>query len=121
MEERLQLLQELDYGDEELLGDDIEKFNEIIKFFYQMITEYPKLEDFFLSLTIQEKKRIQDPEFQECLKNIHVASEKLTDFKTLCEKLEKSNETFNKKIREILENGKLDFDDSFHFRFAYFF
>lgn len=114
--ERLQLLQELDYGDEELLGDDIEIFNKIIPFFYRIKDEYKDPESFFLSLIESNDSTVTNSEFEECLKNLHKASEKLTDFETLCKKLDKPNETLIRKIEQIISLGQIQVNDLFEFR-----
>jgi hypothetical protein len=105
---KLHLLQEIDYGDEEILGQDFNLFADIVEFFFEFKEKYTKLGDFLTKMSPETAKEM---EYEKCLNNIEMAFDKIQDFKSLCEKISKKNETLIKKIQHILDNGVVKFNE----------
>lgn len=109
-------LREIDYGDEEVLGQDFALFDRIVTFFYRLKEQSSTLKDFFHSLEMPQTRAaglgavIPKADFVQCLRDIEQAADKISEFKTLCEKLARPNETLYKKIEQILKTGTVELE-----------
>lgn len=108
--ETLNKLQEIDYGGEEILGDNFDRFKDLILFFYNLHKEFESIEN-FLELMPSEPGNRGDKQFTDKMALLNFTSEKLSDFQNLHSKINNTQNTLNKQIERIIQKGRVELDE----------
>ena len=106
--DRLRDLEEIDYGDEEILGSDFKIFNDVIVFFYELKDEFGSIKNFFYSIIDESKNsREVNDKITENIKHLSYTSTKFADFKQLCDQIHNKQNTLNNSIKSIIEGSEI--------------
>lgn len=107
---RLNTLQEIDYGGEEILGKNFDHFYNLINFFYELHSDFGSIEAFLEAMPSQGAGK-RDQKFQDNLALLGFTSEKFSDFKSLHSKINDTGNTLNKQIERVLREGCVQIEE----------